>query len=174
MFNNMTSFCDFIGKDRIIIDNSSRSKTAVLYKISQLINQFVPQLDVNFLFDAYWRRETLGSTGIGHGVIIPHIRSEHVFRITGCFLKLEHPVDFGTVDKQDVDLVIGLIVPQQQVRQHLNTLAYISEQFSNPLLRKACREALSIEVLYDCLNSYDNPYVQAQNPTEVTAESCVI
>lgn len=147
----MTSFYDFIDKNRIIIDQSSQSKTAVLSRVSEVIHQIIPQLSIDFLFDAYWRRETLGSTAIGHGVIIPHIRNEQIERITGCFIKLEHPVDFGAVDKQDIDLVVGLIVPQQQVCQHLNTLAYISEHFSNPARVKSCREALTIDALYDCL-----------------------
>jgi PTS system nitrogen regulatory IIA component len=169
----MMSFYDFIDSNRIMIDNSSQSKTAVLFRISQMIHQILPQLSEEFLFDAYWRRETLGSTAIGHGVIIPHIRSEQVFSITGCFIKLEHPVDFGAVDKQDVDLVIGLIVPQQQVRQHLNTLAFISEQFSNPLLRKSCREALTAERLFDCLKSFNNPLLQHQHAHEAM-ESCTL
>lgn len=151
----MRQFQQFIDSTAFYIDNTAQSKTAVLLKISQIMHRQNPSLAVESLFDAYWARESLGSTAIGHGVLVPHIRHDKVSSISGCFLQLQHPVDFGAVDKQPIDLVLGLLVPQSQVSQHLNTLAFITEQFNLPSLRKACRQAKTPQELAACFYEED-------------------
>ena len=134
-------FNDFLSPVSICIDTTARSKTAVFLKVSKLLCQINPQLDVETLFDAYWKRETLGSTAIGHGILIPHIRTNAINKISGCLLKLQHPVDFGADDKQPVDIVLGLVVASDQVNEHLQTLARIIKQFNNPQFIYNCRHA---------------------------------
>ena len=134
-------FRNFITEDCICIDVSSRSKTAVLLKVSQLLCRRQPTLDLDTLFDAYWKRESLGSTAIGHGILIPHIRSNATHTITGCLIKLQNPVDFGAEDKQPVDLVVGLVAGVEQADEHLQVLAKITQQFSSATFRRACRKA---------------------------------
>lgn len=143
------AFRDFLTTECIQIDTTARSKTAVFLKISQILSQNYPQLDAETLFDSYWKREHLGSTTMGHGILIPHIRTDAINQIKGCFLKLHHPVDFGAEDKQPVDLVLGLVVASEQVDEHLQTLARIIKQFSNPQFRHACRKALNQSNLCD-------------------------
>lgn len=134
-------FSELFSKEMIHIDDQSLSKTAVLLKISQLLSQKEPKLDEEELFTAYWNRENLGSTAIGHGVTIPHLRMKNINKPLACFLKLRNPVDFGAEDKQPVDLVIGLLVPEDQTKQHLELLATIVEQFNRIKFREACRSA---------------------------------
>lgn len=134
-------FRDFISTNCICIDSSARSKTAVLLKVSQLLSQNQPKLDIDALFDAYWKRECLGSTTIGHGILIPHIRSTAIDNISGCLIKLQNPVDFGAEDKQPVDLVLGLVVGATKINEHLQILSKIIKQFSSPSFRNACRKA---------------------------------
>ena len=141
-------FNDFLSKDNIFIDPNAQTKTAVLLKISQLLSKNQPLLDTETLFDAYWKRESLGSTTIGHGIIIPHIRTELTSKAMGCFLKLHHPVDFGAEDKQPIDLVLALLVPQDQTDQHLKMLSLITQQFSDPSFRIACRLAKNRDEIY--------------------------
>jgi PTS system nitrogen regulatory IIA component len=140
-----------IDLDTVYLDSVSQSKTAVLLKISQLLNQHRPSLDVETLFDAYWKRESLGSTAIGQGITIPHIRLANLAKPLGCFIRLLNPIDFGALDKQAVDLVIGLAVPKAQTDQHLQLLATIIKQFSEPSFRKACRIAKDNVALYNLL-----------------------
>lgn len=138
-----------INLDTVYIDSNSQSKTAVLLKISQLLSQNNPRLDAEVLFDAYWKRESLGSTAIGQGITIPHIRSSYLNRPQGCLMRLQNPVDFGAEDKQPVDLVIAVAVPQEQIDQHLKILAAIIKQFKDPCFREACRQASNKEELYE-------------------------
>ncbi len=142
---------DSIDTFTVCIDTTSQSKTAVLLKLSQVLSQRHAELDADLLFDAYWKRECMGSTAIGHGIVIPHIRSSLIKKTCACLLKLQNPVDFGAMDKQPIDLVIGMIVPEQQTDQHLQTLAKISKQCSDPLFRNACHSAKDSETLYDLL-----------------------
>ncbi|MBA2650702.1 MAG: PTS sugar transporter subunit IIA [Tatlockia sp.] len=135
----------------VYIDSVSQSKTAVLLKISQLLSQQQPDLDFQELFDAYWKRESMGSTAIGQGITIPHIRNAHLVKPLACVIKLLNPVDFGAEDKQPADLVIGIIVPQTQVDQHLKILATVIKRFSLPTFRDACRRVADKESLYNLL-----------------------
>ncbi|WP_133126726.1 PTS sugar transporter subunit IIA [Legionella nagasakiensis] len=144
-------FCELFSPNGISIDSTAQSKTAVLLKLSQILSQYDPELKTEVLFDAYWKRESLGSTTIGNGVIIPHIRSETIHQTYGCFLKLLNPVDFGATDKQPIDLVLGLVVPQNQNDQHLQILGHIIKHFSIPEFRDACRKAKSSDALYSLL-----------------------
>ena len=141
-------FRDLLSKNSIHIDTTAQSKTAVLLKMSQLLSANHPELAADTLFDSYWKRESMGSTTIGHGIIIPHIRSADIDKTCACMLKLQNPVDFGAIDKQPIDLVIGLVVPQHQTDQHLQTLTHIIQQFSNPEFRSACRTSRDQEDLF--------------------------
>lgn len=144
--------CDNLNLNSVYIDKISQSKTAVLLKVSQLLSQDHPKLNVEELFEAYWKRECLGSTAIGQGITIPHIRSNLIKKPRACFIRLQNPVDFGAEDKQPVDLVIGLVVPQEQVEQHLKMLSAIIKQFSASAFREACRHASNQEELYEILS----------------------
>ena len=135
------SFFNLLHDKNICIDETSQSKTAVLLKISYLLSENNPELDIDALFDAFWKRESLGSTAIGHGILIPHIRSNNITAAQACFIKLKTPVHFNTEDKQPIDLVIGLVVPQEETTQHLQLLHGICKEFANPVLCKACRSA---------------------------------
>ncbi|WP_231950178.1 PTS sugar transporter subunit IIA [Legionella lansingensis] len=123
----------------------------MLLKISQLISNSYPELDAQQLFDAYWRRENLGSTTIGQGVTIPHIRTGNISTAKACVLKLLNPIDFGAEDKQPVDLVIALVVPEDKIDEHLQLLRTIIKQFSDAPFREQCRHTASDEHLYKLL-----------------------
>lgn len=140
-----------LNEHRVLIDSCSHSKTAVLVKLSQLFSEENPQLNANDLFEAYWHRETLGSTTLGHGILIPHIRSPHLSAPMACFLRLKRPVDFGAEDKQPVDLVIGLLCPDNQPDTHLKILGNIVKQVSSASFRDQCRSALCSQTLYQLL-----------------------
>jgi hypothetical protein len=58
--------------------------------------------------DGLQERESLGPTGVGHGIALPHARLDAVDRIVAVFLRLERPLDYDSVDRQPVDLIFGL------------------------------------------------------------------
>lgn len=76
--------------------------------------------------DALQERESLGPTGVGHGIALPHARLEGVDRVVGAFIRLEKPLDFDAVDRQPVDLVFALFAPKDSGVEHLKALALVS------------------------------------------------
>lgn len=78
------------------------------------------------VIDALQERESLGPTGVGHGVALPHARLHGLSEVVGAFLRLEKPLDFDAVDRQPVDLVFALFAPKNSGVDHLKALAQVS------------------------------------------------
>lgn len=81
--------------------------------------------------EALMERESLGPTGVGHGVALPHARIAGLNSVTGAFLKLESPLDFDSADRQPVDLVFALFAPADSGVEHLKALALVSRTMRN-------------------------------------------
>jgi len=84
------------------------------------------RLDAAQTVDALQERESLGPTGVGHGVALPHARLHGLDTVVGVFLRLERPLDFDAVDRQPVDLVFALFAPKDSGVEHLKALALVS------------------------------------------------
>ena len=89
-------------------------------------------LSANDTVDALQERESLGPTGVGHGVALPHARLEGLDRIVGAFVRLEKAMDFDAVDRQPVDLVFALFAPAESGVDHLKALALVSRTMRDP------------------------------------------
>ncbi len=83
-------------------------------------------LNAEEVVDALLERESLGPTGVGNGVALPHARLPDLEKVVGVFVRLESPVDFDSVDRQPVDLVFGLFAPKEAGVEHLKALALVS------------------------------------------------
>jgi PTS system nitrogen regulatory IIA component len=83
-------------------------------------------LDAAQTVDALQERESLGPTGVGHGVALPHARLDALHEVVGVFLRLEKPLDFDAVDRLPVDLVFALFAPKDSGVEHLKALALVS------------------------------------------------
>ena len=88
----------------------------------------------NSVIDALQERESLGPTGVGHGVALPHARLPEVSEVTGAFVLLEKPVAFDAVDRQPVDLVFALLAPVEAGVAHLKALALVSRTLRDTAL----------------------------------------
>lgn len=76
--------------------------------------------------DGLQERESLGPTGVGKGIALPHARLVGLDRITGIFLRLEKPLDYESVDRQPIDLAFCLLAPKDSGVEHLKALALVS------------------------------------------------
>ena len=83
-------------------------------------------LNAAVVIDGLQERESLGPTGVGHGIALPHARLDDLDRIVGVFLRMERPLDYDSVDRQPVDLVFGLFAPKESGVDHLKALALVS------------------------------------------------
>ncbi len=122
---------NFINTERISCSNPAVSKKRVLQSLGELLAQSAPQLSPDDTFDKLLERERLGSTGLGHGIALPHARVNGIDEAYGAFIQLGDSVDFDAIDNQPVDLIFGLLVPESATKEHLQLLAHLASMFSN-------------------------------------------
>lgn len=108
-------------------------------------------LDESLVRERIEEREKLGSTGFGRGVAIPHARITGLTRPVAVFLRLDAPVTFDAADGLPVDLVFGLLSPDQAGAAHLHALAAISRMMRDERMHQALSEAPGAEALYGLL-----------------------
>ena len=124
------------------------SKKRVLENIAHCISEDILTLDPNMLFDSLLAREKLGSTGLGHGIAIPHCRIKNCARIIGALVKLKEPVDFDSIDGAPVDLIFVLLVPEEAHEEHLQVLAHLAEMFNDQAFCQQLRDCEDSDSLY--------------------------
>jgi len=108
----------------------------------------VYELDAGEVLERLEEREKLGSTGFGRGVAIPHARVPGIKRPVAVLLRLADPVDFAAADAMPVDLVFGLLSPENAGVTHLHALAAISRIVRDERMHEAFMEAPDAEALY--------------------------
>ncbi len=114
------------------------SKKRLFQELGELASQAYG-LNSAMAIDGLQERESLGPTGVGHGIAIPHARLEDLPRIIGVFLRLERPLDYDSVDRQPVDLIFALFAPKDSGVDHLKALALVSRTMRDPGIRAKLR-----------------------------------
>jgi PTS system nitrogen regulatory IIA component len=125
------------------------SKKRVLEQAAKLIAADYPAVNPDELFRQLIARERLGSTGIGHGIAIPHCRVENYATAVGALLTLEEAVDFEAVDDAPVDVIFTLLVPNEAQEEHLQILASLAQVFGQAENLQKLREAQDDRELFD-------------------------
>ena len=100
--------------------------------------------------DNLFARERLGSTGLGHGVAIPHGRIKGLKSPMAAVFQLVQPIGFDAPDEQPVALLIFLLVPEAATQKHLEILSEIAELLSDSALRerlKSCTDAANLHAM---------------------------
>lgn len=125
------------------------SKKRFLTTISELIADATQILSADQIYAALLAREQLGSTGIGNGIAIPHCRVADCKSITGALVTLADGIDFDAIDSRSVDLLFVLIVPAEEMDEHLKALGGLAALFHQDALCNRLRQAQSAQELYD-------------------------
>ena len=87
------------------------------------------------VFDALFARERLGSTGLGHGIAIPHGRIKGLREAAGAFVRASAPIPFEAPDGNPVQLIFVLLVPEKATDLHLQILSELAQMFSDKEVR---------------------------------------
>ena len=143
---------EILSPDAILTSIKASSKKRVLQEISVGISN-IYGLEQTKVFLALQEREKLGSTGMGHGVAIPHARINSISSIKGVFAKLINPLDFGSMDSQNVDLIFVLIAPYESGANHLKALAKVSRILRNKSTCEKLRSTIDKSALYSILTT---------------------
>lgn len=142
---------DLLTPSRVVVDVRATSKKRLLEALAALLDEHGSPETEQSIFESLVRRERLGSTGLAHGIAIPHGRSPDVDRAVGAFIRLAEPLEFDSLDRQRVDLVFGLVVPEHFTDQHLMFLADLAELFSDPKVTARLRAAPDAASVYGIL-----------------------
>lgn len=95
------------------------------------------------ILKAIMEREQLGSTAVGHGVVLPHARLHTITKPVGGFARLVNPIDFDAVDDQPCDLIFMLLASDGDGADHLRALARVARAMRVPEVRNQLRAATS-------------------------------
>nr|WP_321445882.1 PTS IIA-like nitrogen regulatory protein PtsN [uncultured Cohaesibacter sp.] len=131
---------DLLAPESIIPLLKASSKKQVIQELSERAAKLtgLPQRQI---FEKLLQRERLGSTGVGHGVAIPHGKLADLDRIQGIFALLDKPVNFEAMDDKPVDIVFLLLAPEGAGADHLKALARIARVLRSEATLKKLRAA---------------------------------
>ena len=119
------TFLELLKPEAVKVVAAASSKKRLMHDIADLVHVSYG-LDHGVGVEALMERESLGPTGVGRGVALPHARLPNLDRVLGTFILLEKPIDFGSVDREPVDVVFSLFAPEDAGVEHLKALALVS------------------------------------------------
>ena len=149
----MMKITDILSKESVIADLTVDSKKNLLEELADLASKET-NLDPRVILEALVERERLGSTGVGHGVALPHTRLLGLEKIFCAFVRT-NPVDFEAVDGKLVDLVFLLLVPEESGADHLKALSCLSKLLRDETVTAALRKASNVDEIYQIICEND-------------------
>ena len=143
-----------LGHFQALSKQSLLSKKRVFERAAEAMGAAL-NLSSETIYRALLAREKLGSTAIGEGIAIPHCRINDCSEAAGCLVTLQEPIDYGSADGQDVDVIFVLLVPEEATEAHPKLLAALARSFSNAEVRDRVRQTQDPEALKQLLLSGD-------------------
>jgi PTS system nitrogen regulatory IIA component len=131
---------DLLARGAIAPSVAAPTKRQALAVVSEIAARAY-DLKASRVLDALVEREALSTTGVGHGVAIPHAHVEGLTAMSGIFVRLRPPVQFEAVDEEPVDLIFAILAPPDAGSDHLRTLARVARTLRSPELRLQLRQA---------------------------------
>lgn len=130
----MNRLASILPAAQVLVQVDATSKKRAFEEIGLLFEN-LHGLNRALVTDSLFARERLGSTGLGHGVAIPHGRIKGLKAPMAAVLQLAQPIGFDAPDEQPVSLLIFLLVPEAATQKHLEILSEIAELLSDADLR---------------------------------------
>jgi PTS system nitrogen regulatory IIA component len=147
---------EFLDVNAVEASLGASNKPGVIRELVGLMLKVVPDLDPNELVDTLERREKLQSTGIGHGVAIPHGKASGVQKLVACVGRSSSGVDFQSLDGLPTHLFFTLLVPETEHGTHIKALARLSRLLKDMRIRRRLLEAPDSNTIYDILLEEDD------------------
>ena len=147
----MNPIGELLGIDDIQLDVDVPDKARLLQRLASLLARRLHLSDTEVL-ESLMAREQLGSTGLGHGVAIPHARMPQCNAVAGVFVRTKFAIPFDAPDRKPVSLFLALVVPKQATERHLQLLATAATMFDDRGFRDrlgACRDPSRIRELLE-------------------------
>ncbi len=141
---------EILNKDSIVAKLESTHKNGVIKELSRAISQATDALPDD-IAAVLMERETLGSTGIGGGIAIPHGKLDSVKSVTVGFGLSREGVEYDSLDNRLVHIFFLLLTPENSTGSHLKVLAQISKLLKKTQFKKGLRTAKSVDEIYEII-----------------------
>jgi PTS system nitrogen regulatory IIA component len=141
---------DILSEESVLFCTDIKTKHDVLERLSIQVSKQTGHT-AEEIFEALNERESLGSTGLGNGIAVPHGKFAGLKGVIAVFMKLSVPVDFESVDDQPVDLVMMLLAPMGAGADHLKALARVARVLRTDSVAESLRRATDPSRLYSIL-----------------------
>jgi len=141
---------DILSEESVLFCTDIKTKHDVLHRLAERAAKETDH-SAEELFDALNDRESLGSTGLGNGIAVPHGKVAGLKGVVAVFMKLDTPVEFESVDDQPVDLVMMLLAPMGSGADHLKALARVARILRTDSIAENLRRANDPARLYAIL-----------------------
>jgi PTS system nitrogen regulatory IIA component len=138
----------------VILDLDVTSKKRVFEHAGLLFENSIG-IGRSKVFDALLARERLGSTGLGHGVAIPHGRISGLKEASGAFIRTQTPIPFESPDAKPVNLIFVLLVPEKATDQHLEILSELAQMFSERNIRDTLNDVADVEAAQRVITEWE-------------------
>ena len=146
---------DFLNTEAVSADLKSTTKKEVVKELVGLLAGADKIKNKDALVKILMARETLGSTGIGQGIGIPHGKSPHIKELTAAFGLSKQGVDFESLDGEPTHIFFLLVAPEQSAGPHLKALAKISRLLKDKYVRDALLKAPDEKEIIKIIKSED-------------------
>ncbi len=146
---------DVLHEDCIIPSLKARDKEGILVEMVDYLKDKLPGLDKDKALKALFAREQLGTTGIGHGVALPHGKLRGINEIRVFFGRSKDGIDFNAIDKHPVHLIFLIIAPENSAAAHLKLLACISRILKSIDLRERLLNASDPSSIFKIISEAD-------------------
>ena len=139
-----------LSPDGVIANLKATSKKQALQEMASRAARLCG-IQERVIFDTLIERERLGTTGVGHGIAIPHGKPPGLNRLYGLFARLGTPIGFDSIDDVPVDLIFLLLAPESAGADHLKALARVSRLLRDKTMCEKLRGTDNPDALYALL-----------------------
>jgi nitrogen PTS system EIIA component len=152
----------FLSSDDIVVGLDVPDKRRALEAAASMVEHH-HHIHRDAVVQALWRREQIGSTGIGHGIAIPHARIPGISEPIVLLMRTKRPMVFGAPDHKPVSVLFVILVPEDTNEEHLQILATVSAMFSDRRFRdrlEASKDPAKLQRLFCEWATDDDPIKQ--------------
>jgi len=154
---------DILTADRTFCKIEAASRKRALEEVANKLAETIDGLNAEELFSRLIAREKMGSTALGHGIAIPHCRMAGCSNILGGLVTLSEAIDFEAYDDAKIQVMFVLIVPEEEIDEHLRVLAMLAKRFETDSYREALFSAKDAAALYRAAITDPEPSAKQAN-----------
>lgn len=151
----MNCLASILPAAQVLVNVDATSKKRA-FEEAGLLFESLHGLSRALITDSLFARERLGSTGLGHGVAIPHGRIKGLKAPMAAVFQLQNPIGFDAPDEQAVGLLIFLLVPEAATQKHLEILSEIAELLSDAPLREKIKASTDAAELHGLIANWQS------------------